>query len=106
MDAEATELTIKAYLKEVRERLDKAAGIAHAADACDGYRTADLRSDHAHECREPDPPDFPDGLIASELRFLPRRRVARVLRDWGRAGNNAEVSPKGESREPIKYRRL
>jgi benzoyl-CoA reductase/2-hydroxyglutaryl-CoA dehydratase subunit BcrC/BadD/HgdB len=36
MDTQATELTIKAYLKEVRERLDKAAGIARAADACAG----------------------------------------------------------------------
>ena len=36
MDAQATELTIKAYLKEVRDRLDKAAGIARAADACAG----------------------------------------------------------------------
>ena len=32
----ATELTINAYLTEVRERLDKAAGIARAGDACAG----------------------------------------------------------------------
>ena len=36
MDAQTTELTIKAYLTEVRKRLDKAAGIARAADACAG----------------------------------------------------------------------
>jgi hypothetical protein len=29
-------LTIKAYLTEVRTRLDRAAGIARAADACAG----------------------------------------------------------------------
>ena len=36
MDTQAAELTIKAYLTEVRDRLDKAAGIARAADACAG----------------------------------------------------------------------
>ena len=36
MDTEAAEFTIKAYLTEVRTRLDKAAGIARAADACAG----------------------------------------------------------------------
>jgi hypothetical protein len=36
MDAQAAELTIKAYLTEVRDRLDKAAGIARAANACAG----------------------------------------------------------------------
>jgi hypothetical protein len=36
MDAEAVELTIKLYVSEVRSRLDKAAGIARAADACAG----------------------------------------------------------------------
>jgi hypothetical protein len=36
MDAEAVELTIKLYVSEVRHRLDKAAGIARAADACAG----------------------------------------------------------------------
>jgi benzoyl-CoA reductase/2-hydroxyglutaryl-CoA dehydratase subunit BcrC/BadD/HgdB len=36
MDAQAAELTIRAYLTEVRDRLDKAAGIARAADACAG----------------------------------------------------------------------
>lgn len=36
MDAQAAELTIKEYLTEVRDRLDKAAGIARAANACAG----------------------------------------------------------------------
>jgi hypothetical protein len=36
MDAQAAELTVCAYLTEVRNRLDKAAGIARAADACAG----------------------------------------------------------------------
>jgi hypothetical protein len=34
MDANTLELTIKIYLKEMRERLEQAAGIAQAADAC------------------------------------------------------------------------
>ncbi len=33
---QAAELTIKAYLTEVRARLEKAAAIARAADACAG----------------------------------------------------------------------
>jgi hypothetical protein len=36
MDAHLVEATIKAYLTEVRSRLDKAAGIGRAADACAG----------------------------------------------------------------------
>jgi hypothetical protein len=36
MDRDAAELTVRAYIKEVRTRLDKAAGIARAADACAG----------------------------------------------------------------------
>lgn len=36
MDAQAAELTIRAYLTEVRDRLDKAAGIARAANTCAG----------------------------------------------------------------------
>ena len=41
MDAEATELTVRAYLGEVRLLLDKAAGIARAADACAGAGFSD-----------------------------------------------------------------
>jgi hypothetical protein len=37
MDAEASELTVCACLAEVRIRLDKAAGIARAADAGAGF---------------------------------------------------------------------
>ena len=36
MDAQIVEATIKAYLTEIRNRLDKAAGIGRAADACAG----------------------------------------------------------------------
>jgi hypothetical protein len=36
MDAHLVEVTIKAYLTEIRNRLDKAAGIGRAADACAG----------------------------------------------------------------------
>src|SRR5207245_8986411 len=34
MDAQLIETTIKTYLAEIRSRLDKAAGIGRAADAC------------------------------------------------------------------------
>ena len=36
MDTQAAEFAIKAYLTEVRTRLDRVAGIARAADACAG----------------------------------------------------------------------
>jgi hypothetical protein len=36
MDAQLVETTIKTYLTEIRNRLDKAAGIGRAADACAG----------------------------------------------------------------------
>src|ERR1700730_12548672 len=36
MDAQLVETTIKAYLTEIRNRLEKAAGIGRAADACAG----------------------------------------------------------------------
>jgi hypothetical protein len=36
IDAQLVEKTIKAYLTEIRSRLDKAAGIGRAADACAG----------------------------------------------------------------------
>lgn len=34
MDTNTLEITVKAYLKEMRDRLDEAAGIARAAEAC------------------------------------------------------------------------
>lgn len=34
MDPQTTEITIRAYLTEIRSRLDKAASIAKAAEAC------------------------------------------------------------------------
>jgi hypothetical protein len=36
MDPQLAETTIKTYLYEIRNRLDKAAGIGRAADACAG----------------------------------------------------------------------
>jgi hypothetical protein len=36
MDPHLVEATIKAYLTEIRNRLDRAAGIGRAADACAG----------------------------------------------------------------------
>ena len=36
MDAQLVEATIKTYLTEIRSRLDKAAGMGRAADACAG----------------------------------------------------------------------
>jgi hypothetical protein len=36
MDAQLVETTIKTYLTEIRSRLDRAAGIGRAADACAG----------------------------------------------------------------------
>ena len=36
MDAQLVEATIKTYLTAIRSRLDKAAGIGRAADACAG----------------------------------------------------------------------
>src|SRR5712692_1438172 len=34
MDTNTVEITVKAYLSEIRQRLDQAAGIARAAQAC------------------------------------------------------------------------
>jgi hypothetical protein len=34
MDAHTTEITLKAFLKEMRERLEQATSIAKAAEAC------------------------------------------------------------------------
>jgi hypothetical protein len=34
MDPQLAETTIKTYLNEIRSRLDRAAGISRAADAC------------------------------------------------------------------------
>ena len=36
MDAHLFDVTIKSYLTEIRNRLDRAAGIGRAADACAG----------------------------------------------------------------------
>jgi len=36
MDAQANELTIRGYVAQIRSRLERAVGIARAADACAG----------------------------------------------------------------------
>ena len=41
MDAQVAETAIKAYLKEIHTRLNEAAGIAKAADACAEAGNAD-----------------------------------------------------------------
>ncbi len=82
MDAHLVEARIKAYLTEIRNRLDKAAGIGRAADACAGAgfheKSLEVALDIEHllyeataaECRKSDQPDRPTKLGA-----LPR---------WGR----------------------
>ncbi|MCP1927420.1 hypothetical protein [Bradyrhizobium elkanii] len=37
MDEQAAETAVRTYLTEIRTRIDKAAGIARAADACAGF---------------------------------------------------------------------
>jgi hypothetical protein len=68
-DAQLVETTIKAYLAEIRSRLEKAAGIGRAADACAGvwfHEKASkshstwsnfLRGNNAAECGELDQRD-------------------------------------------------
>jgi hypothetical protein len=53
MDTEAAEFTIKAYLTEVRTRLDKAAGIARAADACAGAGFCDKAVEITMDIEQP-----------------------------------------------------
>src|SRR5882724_1117222 len=75
MDAQLVEATIKAYLTEIRNRLDKAAGIGRAADACAGagFHEKGLEvaldieqllyeATTSAECRKPDQPDRPTKL--------------------------------------------
>ena len=40
MDPQLAETTIKTYLNEIRSRLDRAAGISRAADACASLEVA------------------------------------------------------------------
>ena len=53
MDTQAAELTIKAYLTEVRTRLDKAAGIARAAYACAGAGFSDKAVEITMDIEQP-----------------------------------------------------
>ena len=88
MDAQAAELTVRTYLTEVRNRLDKAAGIARAADACAGAGFCDkgsrLRSISSNRLRGHHPPECRQSHQShrqGELTFNPPgSRPARALR--------------------------
>ena len=84
MDAAIAETAIKAYLKEIHTRLNEAAGIAKAADACAEAGDADsgvqvaldieqlcLRGDPPARCREPDQPPRQGGIAHPPLRPSP-----------------------------------
>ena len=101
MDAQLVETTIKAYLTEIRSRLDKAAGIGRAADACAGagFHEKGLEvaldmeqllyeATNAAECREPDQPDRSTKLNDLIFKPPPRRRL-RLPRGCGRGGDDA-----------------
>ena len=49
MDDQIAELTIKAHLREIRERLDNAASIARAAEACSEAGKVDKAVDIAND---------------------------------------------------------
>ena len=57
MDAQLVETTIKTYLTKIRSRIDKAAGIGRAADACAGpdftRRASKSRSTWSNFCTRP-----------------------------------------------------
>ncbi len=53
MDQEAAELTVRTYLTEVRTRLDRAAGIARAADACAGAGFSDKAVEISLDMEQP-----------------------------------------------------
>ena len=99
MDAHLFDVTIKSYLTEIRNRLDKAAGIGRAADACAGagFHEKGLEvaldieqllyeATHAAECRKSDQPDRP-----AKLSDLDR---------WGRTENQAPPQRECNSDRP------
>jgi hypothetical protein len=53
MDRDASELTVRTYIKEVRTRLDRAAGIARAADACAGAGFCDKAVEITFDIEQP-----------------------------------------------------
>lgn len=52
MDRTATEEAIKIYLREIRQRLDAAAGIAKAAEACAATGQVDKAIEVSHEIEQ------------------------------------------------------
>jgi hypothetical protein len=53
MNTQAAEFTIRTYLTEIRTRLDKAAGIARAADACAGAGFCDKAVEITMDIEQP-----------------------------------------------------
>ena len=53
MDQDAAEITVRTYLTEVRTRLDRAAGIARAADACAGAGFSDKAVEISMDIEQP-----------------------------------------------------
>jgi hypothetical protein len=102
-DAEALELTIKLYVSEVRRRLDKAAGIARAADACAGAGFCDKAVEITLDIEQPlyeattllNAASLLSRLSKSSWRFghlpPPRQRLA-LPRGQGRAGKDAAIT--------------
>lgn len=52
MDRTATEAAIKIYLREIRQRLDEAAGIAKAAEACAESGQVDKAIEVSHDIEQ------------------------------------------------------
>jgi hypothetical protein len=53
MDNQITDAAIKAHLREIRQRLDNAAGIARAAEACSEAGNVDKAVDIANDIEQP-----------------------------------------------------
>ncbi|MGY3694574.1 hypothetical protein ACVIGA_004654 [Bradyrhizobium sp. USDA 3240] len=53
MDAQADETAVRTYLTEIRTRIDKAAGIARAADACAGAGFCDKAVEVSLDIEQP-----------------------------------------------------
>ncbi|UPT96046.1 hypothetical protein J4G48_0044420 [Bradyrhizobium barranii subsp. apii] len=53
MDAQADETAVRTYLTEIRTRIDKAAGIARAADACAGAGFCDKAVEISLDIEQP-----------------------------------------------------
>jgi hypothetical protein len=53
VDAQAAETAVRTYLTEIRTRIDKAAGIARAADACAGAGFCDKAVEISLDIEQP-----------------------------------------------------